>query len=146
MKKKLLKYVLMLLLMVSCSGDAGMQAFHRFPAENWKRFENPVLELDINRVGIFYDMWLEVHYDTAAIPEDFTISVIMNSPSGEIRSRTIRLEFRHYGEDIGLLRVMLRKDFAFAEEGLFTCEIENRSQDIETPGIKKIGIVLEKVQ
>jgi gliding motility-associated lipoprotein GldH len=146
MKKKFLQYAFLFLLMVSCSADAGRQVFHKFPSDTWKRFENPVLELDISRVGIFYDMWLEVYYDEAAIPENFSISLIMSSPSGEVRSRTIELEFRHHGKDVGLLKLLLRKDFAFSEEGLFTCEIENRSQDIETHGLKKIGIVLENVQ
>jgi hypothetical protein len=148
MKNILLKTTLLLFLIWGCKSDTTISQYHSFPDEVWKRFDNPVLELNIEHPGIFYDMWVELDYDEYATHENLAVSVIMDSPSGEIRSRDLLFEFKHEDKNNkpGKCRLILRKDYAFAEKGVCIFEIENRSQRIESRGLSKIGIVLERAQ
>jgi hypothetical protein len=120
-----------------------------FPGGQWRRFDNPVIDFEIATPGIFYDMYLELDFDTSQAPENFQITVIMYTPSGEMRSRDIQLDFssdKNKNTPPGNLRVVLRKDFAFSDKGNCKFEIENRSTKIVTPGMKSIGVLMEKTQ
>ncbi|MCK4570172.1 MAG: hypothetical protein KAT76_07765 [Bacteroidales bacterium] len=146
MKNILFRYLLVVFIIAGCSSDAIKGSYFTFADKQWKRFENPEIEFDISKPGIFYNMWLEVDYDASLAPETLPVTVIMYTPSGEVRSRTLNLKFKDQNENNrdGKFRVMLRKDFAFSEKGSCSFEFENRSQDIKTPGMIRIGIVLEK--
>ncbi|MCK5337841.1 MAG: hypothetical protein KAJ50_03480 [Bacteroidales bacterium] len=146
MNNQLFGYLLIVVIMAGCTSDTVLESYFSFPGEQWKRFENPEIEFDITGPGIFYNMWLEADYDVSLAPDVLAITVIMYTPSGEIRSRDLKLEFKDVDENSrpGRLRVMLRKDFAFAEKGLCSFEFENRSQNVITPGMKRLGIILEK--
>ncbi|RLD52263.1 MAG: hypothetical protein DRI97_14690 [Bacteroidetes bacterium] len=141
MKNLFLRTILIIVLLMGCNSDNIIHSYYSFPEQNWKRFDNPIIEIDINKPGIFYDMWIELDYDVSKTLDEFLITVIMSTPSGEIRSRNLTLDM---ATGDGKIRVILRKDFAFSEKGPCTFEIENRSQNIETKGLKRIGIVLEK--
>ena len=147
MNNRLFRYLLIAIVMAGCTSDTVLESYFSFPGEKWKRFENPEIKFDIAGPGIFYNMWLEVDYDTSLAPDVLAVTVIMYTPSGEIRSRNLNLMFKDVDENSipGYLRVILRKDFAFAEKGLCSFEIENRSQNVVTPGMKRIGVVLERV-
>lgn len=119
-----------------------MEKYFSFPENTWKRFENPLIKLEITKPGIFYNLYVVVEYDKSTAPNFIPITVITTTPDGEVRSRNVRLRFK---EGDGTAREVLRKDFAFAEAGICSFEIENRSQDIETTGLIKIGVVLERV-
>ena len=141
MLKKALKYSMLLILLAACT-SAELEKFYTFPDNVWKRFENPLINMEISKPGIFYDLFVEVTYDKNLSPESIPISVITSTPDGEVRSRSMTLDF---SEGNGTIRLLLRKDFAFSEAGNCSFEFENRSQKIETPGIQKIGVVFEKV-
>ena len=141
MKRTFAKYILILLLITACTSQETEKYFS-FPDNTWKRFENPFINLEINSPGLFYNMYVVAEYDKASAPDFLPITVITSTPDGEIRSRDVRLMLE--GGD-GVAREVLRKDFAFSETGNCSFEIENRSQDIETPGLIKIGVVLERV-
>ncbi len=105
--------------------------------------------MNIEHPGIFYTMWLELHYTSSFDLNNLPVTVIMYTPSGEIRSRDLILKFNTDGDkhsEPGKLRVILRKDFAFSEMGNCKFEIENRSQKVETSGLISIGIIIEKTQ
>ena len=142
MTKKFAKYLLVLLLFTACS-STETEKYFTFPENIWKRFENPIINLEITRPGIFYDLYVVAEYDKATAPDFVPITIITSTPDGETRSVNARLKFK---EGNGTATVIIRKDFAFSESGICNFEIENRSQDIETIGIKKIGVVLEKIQ
>ena len=133
--------MLTIFLLIGCNTNDNMESYYIFPDGLWKRFENPEIELDITKPGIFYDMFLEINYDPDIAKEPIPMTVIMSTPSGEIRSRNIRLV---PGTAEGKVRIILRKDFAFSEQGTCSFEIENRSQNIETAGLKNLGIVMER--
>lgn len=141
MFKRAIKYLLIVLLFVSCSSQETEKYFP-FPDNIWKRFENPLINLEITKPGIFYNLYIIIEYDKTKAPESIPITVITSTPDGEIRSVNASPVLN---EDDGRIRVIIRKDFAFAEAGNCSFEIENRSQHIETPGLKRIGVVLEKV-
>jgi len=145
MNNQLFRYLLIVIIIAGCTSDKVLESYFSFPGEQWKRFENPEVEFDIVGTGIFYNMWLEVDYDVALAPDVLAVK-IMYTPSGEVRSRDLDLGFKDVDENSssGRLRVILRKDFAFAEKGLCLFEFENRSQNVVTPGMKRLGIVLEK--
>lgn len=145
MKKHIYIIFAFLLFLAGC-GDSPIRGYYTFPEEGWNRFENPVIELEISKPGIFYDMWLEVHYDTTLGPDKFPLTTIMYSPSGEIRSRNLSLEFNQGDNNDGVLKVKFRKDYAFAEKGICKFEFENRTQRIKAPGILKIGVIMERAQ
>jgi len=141
MKNIFLTTMLTIFLLIGCNTNDNMESYYIFPDGLWKRFENPEIELDITKPGIFYDMFLEINYDPDIAKEPIPMTVIMSTPSGEIRSRNIRLV---PGTAEGKVRIILRKDFAFSEQGTCSFEIENRSQNIETAGLKNLGIVMER--
>lgn len=133
-------------MLFSCSTDNILSTTHTFPKGEWHRFTNPVINFQINNPGIFYDMYLELDYDISKTPEDFRMSVIMNTPSGEMRSRDITTKFSSASTNgnNGIYRVLLRREYAFSEMGLCTFEIENRSSKMILPGMNSLSIVLEK--
>ena len=126
---------------MGCDNNNIISSYYSFPEQSWKRFDNPIIEIDISKPGIFYDMWIELESENPPATDELPITVIMSTPSGEIRSRSLTLYITAGDEKI---RTILRKDFAFSNKGLCTFEIENRSQNIETKRLKRIGIVLEK--
>ena len=141
MLQRVAKYLLIIMLLAACSSPETKR-FYTFPNDTWKRFENPVINMEISKPGIFYDLYVEVEYDKNLTPDFIPISVITSTPDGEVRGRSLSLKF---SEGNGMIKEILRKDFAFAEAGNCSFEIENRSQDIETFGVKKIGVVLERI-
>jgi gliding motility-associated lipoprotein GldH len=149
MKKIFLRYIIFFILAVGCASGSTIKSFHNFSEQQWQRFENPLIDINIEHPGTFYNMWLELHYTSSFNRDNLPVTVIMYTPSGEIRSRDLILKFNaeddKYNES-GKLRVLLRKDFAFSERGNCKFEIENRSQKIETSGLISIGITIEKTQ
>ena len=141
MLKRIIKYLLIAVLFVSCSSQETEKYFS-FPDNTWKRFENPLINLEITKPGIFYNLYVVIEYDKASAPDFIPITVITTTPDGEIRSVNAKPLLN---EDDGRIRIIIRKDFAFSEDGNCSFEIENRSQDLETKGLSKIGVVLEKV-
>ena len=142
MNKNTIKYILLLWLLIACSSTV-IEGHFTFTDNVWKRFKNPQINIQINKPGIFYDLFIEIEYEKDLSPEFIPLTVITSTPDGEVRSRNLKFEF---SEGDGVVREILRKDFAFAEEGICSFEIENRSQHVETPGIKKIRIILERVE
>ena len=140
MKSLVIRSLLIALLLAGCGGSKNISEYYSFPDDIWKRFDNPIIEAGISHSGIKYIMYLELEYDPSLAPDQLPVTVIMTTPSGEIRSRDVTLEPKPAQS---IARVTLRKDFAFTESGSCTFEIENRSQYVETKGVKRIGIVIE---
>lgn len=139
MKRLYLRNLIIIIILAGC-GTGNISAYYSFPGETWKRFDNAIFDVRISHPGVFYTMYLELEYDPAMAPTEFPVTTIMTTPSGEIRSRTITLKPNPGKEKI---RVVLRTEFAFREKGSCTFEIENRSQYVETSGVKRIGIIME---
>ena len=147
---KKITYLALLLILVSgaCSNEAGHRSVHEFTGEVWNRFENPLLEFDITDPGIYYNIFMELKYKPSDDLKNFLATVIMNTPSGEIRSRDINFKFtgKEEGSDENILRIALRRDYAFSEQGICTFEVESRSPKVNIPGMVSLSIVMEKVQ
>jgi hypothetical protein len=141
MLKRAIKYLLIAFLFVSCSSQETEKYFS-FPDNTWKRFENPLINLEITKPGIFYNLYVVIEYDKATAPDFVPITVITSTPGGEVRSVNAKPLLN---EDDGRVKLIIRKDFAFSEAGNCSFEIENRSQDLETKGLIRIGVVLEKI-
>jgi hypothetical protein len=140
MKSLAIRNIILFLLLAGCSGGTTVSTHYSFPGETWKRFDNAVFDARISHPGVFYTMHLELEYDPALAPVQLPITVIMTAPSGEIRSRTLTLTTNPKQEKI---RMPLRTEFAFMEKGTCVFEIENRSQYVETKGVKRIGVIME---
>ena len=149
MKNTLLKYLIFLLFLSSCTQGGGLSSTYSFPEGKWQRFNNPILTFNIDAPGVYYDMFLEFEYDTAKPPSDFLVTVLMYTPSGEMRARDIQLKpgsSNDEGAVQGVFKVVLRRDFAFSDMGECTFEIENRSSKVMINGVKSLRILLEKSQ
>ena len=148
MKNSIFRYILLIFLLSGCYSATDLKSSYSFPEGLWSRFDNPVLDFNIDNPGIFYDMFLEVDFDISQRHEQFSITVIMNTPSGEIRHRDLVLDFAKKDESgkPGVLRLVLRREFAFSDKGACSFEIENRSAKVKNPGINSISIILEKSQ
>jgi hypothetical protein len=142
MKHVYIRKLFIILILAGCSAG-NISTYYSFPGETWKRFDNAVFDVRISSPGVFYTMYLELEYDPAMAPSQLPVTVIMTTPSGEVRSRTISLSPNPKQEAI---RVILRTEFAFREKGSCTFEIENRSQYVETGGVKRIGVVMEEME
>jgi hypothetical protein len=138
-----MRNIIIVLLLSGCGGGTTVSTSYSFPGEIWKRFENPVFDARISHPGVYYTMYLELEFDPALTPAQLPVTVIMTTPSGEIRSRTLTLKTDPKQQKI---RVPLRTEFAFSEKGKCTFEIENRSQYVETKGMRRIGVVMEEME
>lgn len=139
---------MLLFLLAGCSSATKLKTTFSFPEETWNRFNNPVLNFDITTPGIFYDMFLELEFDEAQARDKFMVTVIMYTPSGEMRSRDMDLNFskKENITEPGKIRLVLRREFAFSDKGVCQFEIENRSSKVVTPGMKSISVVFERSQ
>lgn len=148
MKNTYCAYLLFILMLVSCTSSDRLISTHVFSDGEWSRFTNPVLDFQIKNPGIYYDMFLELDVDLSQKPDNLKMTVIMNSPGGEIRSRDIVPDFNAASVDgkNARLRIVLRREYAFSEKGVCSFEIENRDSKTITTGVKSISIVLEKSQ
>jgi hypothetical protein len=140
MKRLFVRYIFIVLLLAGCSGGTTVSTHYSFPWETWKRFDNAVFDAQISHPGIFYTMYLELEYDPSLAPAQLPVTVIMTTPSGEVRSRDIPFSLN---PEKDIVRVVLRTEFAFREKGTCKFEIENRSQYVETKGMKRIGVIME---
>ena len=76
----------------------------------------------------------------------------MNNPSGEFRSMDYNFRLiDRYGRlllmdtpDGFLLKRKLKDGFSFSEKGISEILIQNTMDKFEIPGVKKIGLVIEK--
>ncbi len=141
-----IKILLVFLFMAACSESGEKDLFHEFPEKQWKRFDNVLLEFEVTQPGIYYDMWIEIHYEGTPVVKQLPLAVIMSAPGGEIRKRHMILDFDDDspGNVSRKTAMVLRRDFAFSEKGSCTFEIENRSQKIEIDGLHKIGIIIKR--
>lgn len=149
MKKTLSKYLLFIILLSSCAQGTRFSSTYSFPDETWQRFDNPVLNFNIDAPGVYYDMFLELEYDAFQPPSDFLVTVLMYTPSGEMRARDIQIKMVSPGDESdkpGIFTAVLRREFAFSDKGLCKFEIESRSSKVTTNGVKNISIILEKSQ
>lgn len=140
MKSFLIRSLLIVFLLAGCVSSTNISAFYSFRDDTWQRFDNPIIEANIGHPGLKYVMYLELEYDAALAPAQLPVTVIMTTPSGEIRSRDVTLKL---DPAKSTAKVILRKDFAFTEKGICVFEIENRSQYVETKGMRRIGIEIE---
>lgn len=148
MKKTTYISLLLIFIFQACTPGNKYRASYDFPGEVWKRFENPTLQFDIGDPGTYYDMFFQINYDPAVDLKNFAVTVIMTTPSGEERSRDLDLDFSQ-GKKAGghsELTAVLRRDYAFADKGKCYFEIENRSSEMNTRGIKNVGIFMQKSQ
>lgn len=140
MKPFLIRSLFFVFLLAGCGSSVNVSEHYSFPGDTWKRFDNPIIETGINHPGIKYIMYLELEYDPSLAPAQLPVTVIMSTPSGEIRSRDITFKTDPAQSKV---RLPLRKDFAFSEKGTCSFEIENRSQYVETSGMKRISVIME---
>ncbi len=147
-KNLIFSYLLLVFILAGCSSGTGYHSYYNFPEKQWKRFDSPVMEIEITSPGIFYDMFVEIHFEASQLPKNFPVDVIMYTPSGEIRSRNLVLDFtkKEDGGTPGILRLVLRKEFAFSDRGVCKFEFENRSTRVNNPGIYSISIMLVRSQ
>lgn len=149
MKKTLSKFLLFIILLSSCAEGVRFSSTYSFPEETWQRFDNPILNFNIDAPGVYYDMFLELEYDASQPPSDFMVTVLMYTPSGEMRARDIQLKMVSPGDEgdrPGIFKTVLRREFAFSDKGECKFEIENRSSRVTTNGVKSLSIILEKSQ
>ncbi|HSG68218.1 MAG TPA: hypothetical protein VK994_05880 [Bacteroidales bacterium] len=148
MKKITYITLLLILILPGCSSDDKYRANYDFPGNVWNRFDNPMIEFNIKDPGIYYDMFLTLDYVSSPERQNFTITVIMTTPSGEVRSRDLELDFGQGKEVKGhqRLSIVLRREYAFADKGKCRFEVENRSSEVNTEGMKSIGIFMRKAQ
>ena len=140
MRSLFIRNIIIVLFLAGCGNGVNISEHYSFPNEIWQRFKNPIIEASISHPGVKYIMYVELEYDASLAPAQLPVTVIMKTPSGEIRSRNINLK---PDPDQNIIRVTLRKDFAFTEKGICSFEIENRSQYVETQGMKRIGVIME---
>jgi gliding motility-associated lipoprotein GldH len=141
-----IKILFILFFLTACIKSGDKDLFYEFPEKQWNRFDNVLLEFEVSNPGIYYDMWVEVHYEGTPVVKQLPMAVIMSAPGGEIRKRHLELNFNDDtpGNVTKKTAMILRKDFAFSEKGSCTFEIENRSQKIEIGGLHKIGIIIKR--
>jgi len=147
-KNLIFNHLLLVFILAGCSSGTGYHSSYNFPEKQWKRFDSPVMDIEISTPGIFYDMFVEIHFDASQLPKNFPVNVNMYTPSGEIRSRDLILDFtkKDDGETPGILMIVLRREFAFSDKGICKFEFENRSTKVNNPGIHRVSIILEKSQ
>lgn len=135
-------------LMISCTSNNRLSSTYSFPEGEWQRFTNPEINFQISNPGVYYDMFMELEFDISQKPDNFRISIIMNTPSGEMRSRNITLELEkaRVEDGRGILKIPLRREYAFRDKGLCSFEVENRSSKMILPGMKSLTIIMEKSQ
>jgi len=153
--KSKLKYIIIflgLIGLISCSSGAFYQEFYKFEKLSWNRFDFLKFEMPVEASSQEYDIYFRVRHLPEFPYKELEINFTMFLPSGEMRTVDHILQFTNRdGEllsecmgDFCDIDFLMRKGFAFSENGKVKFEVENKNTKIETPGIIEAGIIVIK--
>lgn len=151
---RILLWIAGLSLVAGCSSRGPVfEKYHALSNSTWDRFNQLVFTIPIEAEEGDYDISLLLR-PTPDFPYDrMPVYVILNTPSGEERMTEIKVPVRENGKFIGEeegkpveVKAYLWKSIRISKSGKCKLSIENIVPKIQTPGIKEIGIRVEKAK
>ncbi|MFO8130083.1 MAG: gliding motility lipoprotein GldH [Bacteroidales bacterium] len=140
------------LLLLSCERNTIFEQHVNMDNHSWSKFSAVDFHFDIDDTSASYDVFIAIRHSAQYPGHNLLISTVLITPSGEKRFTEYDLRIRDDEdkfpgdgpENLRDIQIPLRKDFTFKEAGTCDLEIENRMPKLQTPGIHKIGLVVQK--
>lgn len=151
--KRLVPFLLILLLLQSCSPRKVFEERHTFEDLKWNRFKSVFFEFDISDTKSLYNLTISLRHHTLYPEKDLQMTIAIYTPSGERRLRDVIMQIRNADGtfkssgmgDLWDIDQVIYSDYTFNEKGHYKVEIENRMEKLETPGVMELGLKIEKV-
>lgn len=142
---------LLFLLISGCSQKAPVGQYHPFPGQTWERFDILSFSVPVTEPGT-YDVTLSAGLTPAFEHEVLAFNMVMNTPSGEERIREYEMTVRKPDGSFAIPckgdscsgRVVLKRGMRVQKPGMMKIAIENLTPRVKTPGIRGVGITLER--
>lgn len=153
--KKNLSLLFILFLLVSCNKNQIYRETHReFPANRWMKIDTQKFEARIINIGETYNIFLNFGHVYGFQFEEVPMSVEMISPSGKIEYLEFMLKILDENEndigdctgDICDLQHILKTDYSFKEQGIYTFNVNNRFDNMYLPNVLAVGIEINKTE
>ncbi len=138
--------------MLSCKPSKIYENYYEFKNNSWNRFEKLYFKLPIENTKHNYNIFLSVKYTKQYTYQYIYIYLTIKTPSGEERMKEYKFKLRNKKgvikakkiDKIWNIRFLLKTGFHFSRKGICKFEIENLIPKLETPGIKEIGLIVER--
>ena len=142
------------LILFACKSSSVYQSDYTFENHSWNRFKKVFFETPMNDTKSTYAIYVNVKVTEKFEFDKLSIRMTIYTPDkGERYSEhDIQIKgddgkFKGEAEkEYRVIKIPLKKEIYFNQEGKYMFEIENLMSKYETPGIISIGISIEKVK
>jgi len=152
MKKLILSFLAVLLLLTSCNPRKIYEKHLDNDRITWNRFDVKTFNVDISDISSKYDFYVAIRYVSEIPLEYITIKFVLYTPSGERRTMEQKVllkdkEGNLLGKGMGDLwdlDHLVRDNFEFTQPGICTVEISSTMPQSNLPGVMQVGLIVKK--
>ncbi|MCX6277374.1 MAG: hypothetical protein NT004_04675 [Bacteroidetes bacterium] len=143
-----LVFILLLIINQACIREKPTALYHKFPRNQWDRFNLLSFEIPIEKPNETFDIFLLFSFTPEFPYETLFFNMDMKTPSGEERIHEYQLkvktkEGKFLGEVTGdscQLSISLKRYLKITKPGILNIELENLIPRMTTQGISGVSI------
>ena len=136
-----------MILSTGCGRNEEQQLYHRFPGNEWDRFNILSYKMPIKQKGM-YDVWFFTGFQPAFEYDTLNFNMVMNTPGGEERINEYKMAVKTRkgtfcipcSKDSCSGSVLLKREISFGKPGVLKIEIENLTPRLRTENVLGAGI------
>ena len=152
MKNLLRISLLCTMILAACSPGKVYEKHVKMDNYEWNRFSPVIFQVPVENLKGDYDFILALRYMTGIPYKELSVTVTIESPSGEVRTKDYKIKIRDQngqllGDGLGDLwdlEVPLRSGYQFTDNGICKVEVESRMQQVNVVGLMEIGLIIRK--
>ena len=139
---------IMIFIATGCQKPVSTELYHKFPDQNWARFNLLSFEIPVKNMEKPYDVILFARFTPQFAYEKLGFNMVMNTPDGEERINQYDMNVKtksgtflgESNKDSCQQTIILKKELHIAKPGILKIELENLTPRLSTEGILGVGI------
>lgn len=147
-----LPFFLLFSLLLACKPGGKYELKNSFTNDTWDRFNKLLFEMPKELKPGSYDISLVLKHTDALECDEFTVYVILDTPSGEERMNEVPIKIRDNNKSYGTkekdgyytITQKLWEGINISDTGACTISVENLNPKYQTPGIHEVAVIMEK--
>lgn len=146
--RSILINILIIILLYACSGDKTVKLYHKFPDNQWQRFNFLSFEFPVEDVGKTYDIIMLTTFSSTYQYENLDFNMNLKTPAGEERIMEYQMKVKSKeGKFLNEIRgdscqisMTLKRQLKISKQGILKIEIENLIPRMTAEGIQGISV------